>query len=92
MRGACQRPIAYTPNKTRNYESDLRLAAQYAMAGRPLLVGPLSVTVMVGLPIPKSMSKVKRQQALDGVILPTKKPDADNFAKVRSAQLRGVGR
>jgi len=81
MRGAGQRPIAYTPGKTRNYESDLRFAAQQAMNGRPLFTGALVLRLTASLPIPQSWSKKKQREAAAGVIMPTKKPDLDNFIK-----------
>ena len=43
--------------------------------------GPLEVTVDAYLPIPSSLSKLKREMAIAGEIRPTKKPDADNLAK-----------
>ena len=43
--------------------------------------GPLEVTVDAYLPIPSSLSKLKREMAISGEIRPTKKPDADNLAK-----------
>ena len=43
--------------------------------------GPLAVVLDAYLPIPKSMSKFNRAQALSGALRPTKKPDADNIAK-----------
>jgi Holliday junction resolvase RusA-like endonuclease len=43
--------------------------------------GPLEVVVDAYMPIPKSMTKLKRSMALSGELRPTKKPDADNIAK-----------
>ena len=65
----------YTPAKTRAWEKAVRAAA----TGKDRLEGPLSALIIVYLPIPKSWSK-KRQQEADG------KPaigrtDADNFGK-----------
>ncbi|MCY0148349.1 RusA family crossover junction endodeoxyribonuclease [Hoeflea sp. G2-23] len=75
----------YTPERTVNYESRLAHAAQVAMAGRPLLTGPLEVHVEIRMPIPKSKPKKWKADALAGLIRPTKKPDADNFAKMLDA-------
>lgn len=76
-----QTGAVYTPARTRHYESDLRLAAQVAMNGRPPLEGPLVMRVRVTLPIPVSFSKRKRAAALAGEEWPAKRPDADNFTK-----------
>lgn len=71
----------YTPAKTRSYESLVRLAAEQAMGGRAPLDGPLLVAVAVHLAVPESWSQKKKRLALSGEVLPTKKPDLDNFIK-----------
>lgn len=81
--------VAYTPAKTRHYESALRYAAQQAMDGTPLLDGPLSLSILVRRPVPQSWSQKKQAQALAGNIHPTTKPDLDNHEKVLDA-LNGV--
>jgi Holliday junction resolvase RusA-like endonuclease len=72
---------AYTPAKTRDYESGLRYAASEAMAGRPPLEGSLSVRVTAYYPIPKSWSKKNREAAHSGATRPNTKPDVDNLLK-----------
>lgn len=76
---------AYTPERTVNYESRLALAAQQAMAGRPLFEGPLRVTVVAEMPIAESKPKKWKAAALAGEVRPTKKPDWDNFGKILDA-------
>jgi Holliday junction resolvase RusA-like endonuclease len=87
MRGPGQRAIAYTPAKTRHYESDLRLAAQHAMDGRPPLTGALIMRVTASLPVPHSWSKKKQREATAGSVQPTKRPDLDNFWKAAADAL-----
>jgi len=77
--------VAYTPEKTRTYEQLLRLAAVDAMAGRPPLEGPLELDMRVVVPIPASWPKKKQDAARSGALLPTGKPDNDNFHKVVDA-------
>ena len=72
---------AYTPEKTRNFEENLAWAAQVAMNGRPLFDGPLEVEVWAFMSIPASKPKKWVAAALLSRVFPTKKPDADNFAK-----------
>ena len=72
---------AFTPEKTVRFEDRLSIVAQEAMAGRPPLDGPLEVELEVRMPVPLSKPKRWRDAALAGAIRPTKKPDADNFAK-----------
>jgi Holliday junction resolvase RusA-like endonuclease len=73
--------LAYTPQRTRNYESDLRYAAQIAMNGRKPLDCPVFVRMRVTMPIPASFSKRRRQAAIDGIEHPAKRPDLENFSK-----------
>ena len=79
----------YTPANTRKYESHLRLAAQQAMGDRPLIDGPVWLRVDAAMTIPTSWSDKKRKAAAAGLILPTKKPDWDNYAKICDS-LNGV--
>lgn len=71
----------FTDAKTRAYEAALGLAAKVAMAGRPMLEGPLHVHLTAFLPIPQSWSLGKQNMAIQGAIKPTSKPDADNLLK-----------
>lgn len=75
----------YTPEKTVNYETLLRLAAQQAMAGRKLFEGPLEVSVVAAMPKPKNLTRKRRAAIESHAERPTKKPDWDNFAKVLDA-------
>lgn len=80
----------YTPEKTASYEALVQLAAQQAMAGRAPLGGPVSVRLVIALPVPASWSKKKQAAALAHQVLPTKKPDADNVVKAIFDGLNGV--
>lgn len=51
---------------------------------------PVAVRIEAVYGIPKSYSKKKRERALNGELAPTKKPDADNIAKVVCDALNGV--
>ena len=81
--------IAYTPEKTRNYEAVLRFAAVVAMRGKLPMEGPVAVLMTAYFPIPTSWGAKKRLAALERAILPTTKPDIDNIVKVLDA-LNGV--
>ena len=80
----------YTPEKTANYENLIALSAQQAMAGRPLIDGPVDVSLTIRLAVPVSWSKKKQAAALAGEVLPTKKPDADNVLKAIFDGMNGV--
>lgn len=81
---------AYTPAKTRQYETYARLVAQQEMQGRRLLEGALHMKLRVDLAIPSSWSKKKQQAALIGEVMPCVKPDLDNFLKAIADSLAGV--
>ncbi|MDE2096618.1 MAG: RusA family crossover junction endodeoxyribonuclease [Patescibacteria group bacterium] len=73
--------VAFTPEKTVSYENRVAWAAQQAMKGRPLLQGPLELTVQLYFSIPASKPKKWKADANSGVIRPGKKPDIDNSIK-----------
>jgi Holliday junction resolvase RusA-like endonuclease len=75
----------FTPERTVNYESRLALAAQQAMAGRPLFEGALQVDIVALMPVAESKPAKWKADALAGLIRPTKKPDWDNFGKILDA-------
>jgi len=72
---------AYTPAKTRAFEDAIRCEAAAAMGQRAPLDEAVSMVVTAYVAPPKSMSKKRRQEALDGVLKPITRPDADNYAK-----------
>ena len=80
----------YTPEKTVNYEGLVAHAAHVAMAGRPLIVGAVSVDLDIRLPIPESWSQKKKSQAINGLLMPTKKPDIDNIFKACADGMNNV--
>lgn len=80
----------YTPEKTAAYEGLVAHAAHVAMAGRELMQGPASVRLELACQIPTSWSKKRQAAAIDGVIVPISKPDADNVVKAVFDGLNGV--
>ena len=79
----------YTPEKTASYENLVKLEFQ-RQGGRMLKVGPVKVWINADFRIPKSVSKRKREAMVAGHIRPTRKPDADNIAKVVCDALNGL--
>lgn len=78
---------SYTPEKTVNYETLIKLSCPKLYAP---LVGALNLAVIAYYPIPKSFSKTKREQALQGHIRPLVKPDIDNVIKIVCDALNGI--
>lgn len=72
----------YTPTKTAKYEK--QIAKAYAESGGKCIPADcyVSVSVSAFFPIPKSYSKKKREDCLERILRPDKKPDMDNILKV----------
>jgi Holliday junction resolvase RusA-like endonuclease len=77
--------LIHPASETRKYQKALAWQAKAAMRGRPLLTGPVALTVTAVMGVPKSWSKRDRDAALTGVIRPTGKPDWDNVGKQADA-------
>ena len=80
----------YTPDKTRNYEALLKEAAIEAMGSSEPLETPVSLYLYIRVPIPKSFSKKKVQDCLNGSEQPIKKPDSSNVLKSVEDAMNGV--
>lgn len=73
--------MAFTPARTRSYEAEIKHFALERWGDASPMVGALRVRVVAYLPVPQSWSKRKRADALAGTVLPTARPDVDNYAK-----------
>lgn len=80
--------MAYTPKKTREFETAIAERAGNLMVAhkRKMLHGPLSVEIHAEFRKPKSWPKHKKQAA----VFHTQKPDADNLAKSICDALEGI--
>jgi Holliday junction resolvase RusA-like endonuclease len=74
-------PVAYTPEKTKNYESDVGMMAKAAMGASNPLEGALEAFIYVTFPVPASYSKKRTEACLGNSEKHTKKPDLDNVVK-----------
>lgn len=83
--------ISYTEPKTASERNRLKEAAERQMiaAGIAMFTGPLDVKHRVERPMLKSFSKKKYAAALSRELLPTSRPDFDNYAKMVDA-LNGI--
>ena len=72
----------YTPTKTAKYEK--QIAKAYTESGGKCTPADcyVSVSVSAFFPVPKSYSKKKREDCLERILRPDKKPDMDNILKV----------
>lgn len=80
----------YTPEKTVNYETLVKLTAAEVMAGAAPMAGPVQVRMVINLQIPQSWSKKRQAMAEAGQIAATKKPDADNVLKAVKDGMNGI--
>ena len=71
----------YTPAETTNYENLVGLSYRNSARGYKF-TSPVRVTIKAYHKPPKGKSKKVVEDMLNGHILPTKKPDADNIAKI----------
>lgn len=71
----------YTPARTRRYEDLIRIEAARAMGGAQPLTEAVSMVVTAYVAPPRSLSRKRRQDALDGLLKPVTRPDADNYLK-----------
>jgi len=74
-------PVAYTPEKTKNYESEVAMMAKAAMGASEPLEGGLEAFIYVTFTVPDSYSKKRTEACLSGQEKHTKKPDLDNVVK-----------
>ena len=82
--------MAYTPDKTRNYESLIKEAAIEAMGSSEPLETPVTLYLYIRAPIPKSLPKKRIEACLNGLEKPIKKPDASNVLKSVEDAMNGV--
>lgn len=78
----------YTPETTVNYENWVKICFQEAKLSK--LTGELKAEINCFFGIPNSYSKKKKEEAQNGLIRPTKKPDIDNIAKIILDSLNGL--
>ena len=83
---------AYTPEETVSYENRIILSFRQALNGAktPYWEKPVKVRIIAHHAIPKSFSKKKQAEALNGKIRPQTKPDIDNVVKVVCDALNSV--
>lgn len=81
---------AYTPAKTRRFETEVSEAARAAIGPIDPYAGAVELEAHFFLPIPKSWPKRDKLAALEGRLHPEGKPDLDNFAKALADGMNGV--
>lgn len=80
--------VVYTPVKTKNYEQMIR--NEYIKQGGKLLNGEICVVIQAYFKIPKNTKKAEKDDMINKLVRPTKKPDVDNIAKIVLDALQDV--
>lgn len=70
----------YTPAATADYEKLVRL--RFQNAGGVITEKPVRIKIVACFAPPKATKKKQKAEMLANLILPMKKPDADNIAKI----------
>ena len=72
----------YTPNRTKDYEALIQQAFFIKYKKQLNITNRVFVSIVAYFKIPTSARKADKELMLRDLISPTKKPDADNIAKV----------
>lgn len=82
---------AYTPEETASYENLIMLSFKASNESYLIPRGtPVRIRIDAIYAVPKSFSKKRTNEALNGNLKPLTKPDIDNVAKVVCDALNGV--
>lgn len=73
---------AYSPSKTREYETYVKACYKEQCNNAKPTSNALEICIDAYYPVPKATTKANRSEMLTDTQRPTKKPDADNIAKV----------
>lgn len=73
--------FGYTPARTKYFNSEIQRVVTHIFAGRSPISGPVRIHMTFVIQIPKSWPKWKHEAALEGLIVPTGRPDMDNLEK-----------
>lgn len=83
-------PRMHSTKKTIAYEGSIAFYAEQTMNGRALIDSPCQCNILIGVQVPQSFSKKRREMALQGLIAPTSKPDLDNVVKSAMDGMNGI--
>lgn len=80
----------YTPEKTKDYEVLVQQNYAEQCNGEYAGDSPLIINIDAYFPIPKSVSKIRRQRMISNEIMKTTRPDVDNVGKTICDALNGL--
>ena len=82
--------FTYTPAKTVNYETLVKYTYQSKYPQNEMILGRIQANITAIFDVPKSYSKKKTRELLEGERNYDKKPDCDNLAKIILDSLNGI--
>ena len=80
----------YTPQKTRDYEEQIRWAFRRDNRGAVPFAGSVKIAAICYYSAPKQITKKRLDEIRSGIVYPTVKPDLDNVLKVVADALNGL--
>lgn len=82
----------YTPESTTSYERQVFLETIPIRRKIGMITGPVRISILIGMPIPKSYTKARQHAIRHGFEAHTGKPDIDNVVKaVLDGLVRSAG-
>lgn len=80
----------YSTTKTREAEDAVKRAAAFYMEDREIFKGPIVISLTFMVRTPASWSKKRQDLAANAYLLPTTRPDTDNYVKLVTDAMNGV--
>jgi len=81
----------FTPKTTREWEKAAKWYIKSSFQGGGPIMGAIALSAVIVFEVPVSWPKWKREAALEGVIVPTAKPDLDNVIKAIKDAVNDLG-
>lgn len=76
-----QKTFGYTPARTKYFTVEVKRVVEAVFKSKKPIEGPVRLEMAFVMQVPKSWPKWKREAALEGMIVPTGRPDMDNLEK-----------
>lgn len=75
------RTFGFTPARTKHFTVEVARVVDHVLSGQSPIDGPVQLDMTFVMQVPKTWPKWKREAALQGLVVPTGRPDMDNLEK-----------